>query len=262
MVGATGTTVSPIWFAAPAAACVGSFLATVAWRLPRGIGVASPRSACTACGATLGLRDLVPLASWLFLRGRCRHCRARIDLLYFTVEAAAVAVVLWSAAFFSGWMILASAVLGWTLITLSAIDLRHRILPDALALPLIALGLAVAWLAEPSQIADRLIGAAAGFAVFAAVALAYRALRGRDGLGMGDARLLAAAGAWTGWEGLPAIVLIAAASALAVTGLAGMVRKRRVDRMTEIAFGPYLAAGLWIVWTFGPDTVLLGWGLS
>jgi len=135
------------------------------------------------------------------------------------------------------------ALLGWVLLLASLIDLRHFALPDALTLPLIPAGLGVVFLTDRTALADHVIGAFAGYAVFAAIAALYRRFRGREGLGMGDAKLLAASGAWVGWAELPWVVLLAACAAL-LTALLG--RRWQADRM--IAFGPFLALGFWLVW--------------
>ena len=159
--------------------------------------------------------------------------------------AASAALVL------SGWLLWASLALGWTLLTLAAIDLRHYLLPDRLTLPLIPAGLATAYLIDPAKLPLHAIGAAAGFIAFAAIAWAYRRLRGRAGLGLGDGKLLAAAGAWLGWPALPGLVAVAAALALAVA-LARAVTGERLAAATRVAFGPYLALALWLFWLYGP----------
>jgi leader peptidase (prepilin peptidase)/N-methyltransferase len=234
-----------------AAPFVGSFLGLVIDRLPAGRPLAWGRSRCEACGATLAAQDLVPLLSWLWRRGRCAYCGAGIGPFYPLVELAALAVALSAAWFLSGWLLLASCALGWTLLTLAAIDQRHFLLPDALTLPLIPAGLAVAWAIDPALLLPHLLGALAGFAAFAAIALAYRRLRGREGLGLGDAKLLAAAGAWLGWQALPGLVLVAALGALAVA-LARAVTGDRLSATMRVAFGSYLALAFWLVWLLGP----------
>ena len=139
---------------------IGSFLGLVIERLPVVLG----RSRCKACGHVLPARDLVPVVSWLALRGRCRHCRGAIGWFAPAIELAAVMVALWSVAVLPGWFALAGAGLGWTLLVLAWIDARSFLLPDALTLPLAAGGLLVAWAIEPTLLPDHLIGAAAGFA--------------------------------------------------------------------------------------------------
>ena len=114
---------------------------------------------------------------------------------------AALAVAAWSLAVLPGWLAWAGCVLGWTLLALAVIDAKHLLLPDTLTLPLVPAGLLVAWAVEPAKLADHAIGAAAGFVVVAAIGLAYRRLRGREGIGLGDAKLFAAAGAWVNTDG-------------------------------------------------------------
>ena len=230
---------------------IGSFLGVVALRLTAGRTVLFGRSSCDACGATLGPLDLVPLASFAALRGRCRHCGASIDRTHVAMEAGAVVVAVWAALVTSAWIVIASCVLGWTLLTLAAIDWRTGLLPDVLTLPLALAGLGVAYAIAPEMLLDHVIGAAAGFAVFAALAEFYRRLRGRHGLGLGDAKLLGAAGAWLGWNGLPTVVLYAAFIGLALV-LARRVRGEALQAGDKLAFGPALAAATWLVWLYGP----------
>jgi leader peptidase (prepilin peptidase)/N-methyltransferase len=234
-----------------AAPFVGSFLGVVIDRLPAGRAVLVGRSRCDACGATLGAKDLVPVVSWLRQRGRCAHCQAELSTFYPIIELAALAVALSAAWVLSGWLLLVSCGLGWTLLTAAAIDQRHFLLPDMLTLPLIPAGLAVAWAIDPALLMPHLAGALAGFAAFAAIAVLYRRLRRREGLGLGDAKLLAAAGAWLGWQALPGLVVVAALCLLAVA-LARALTGDSVSAATRIAFGGYLALAFWLVWLLGP----------
>ncbi len=234
-----------------AAPFIGSFLAVVAMRLTEGRTVLFGRSACDSCGAALGPLELVPLLSFVGQRGRCRRCGAKIDPMHPVMEAAALALAVWAAFVTSGWIVLASCALGWTLLTLAAIDWRTGYLPDVLTLPLAVAGLGVAYAVEPAAILDHAIGAAAGFAAFAALSEIYRRLRGRDGLGLGDAKLLAASGAWLSWSGLPTTVLYAAFIGLALV-LARRARGQTMKPTDRLAFGPALAAATWLVWLYGP----------
>lgn len=140
---------------------------------------------------------------------------------------------------------LIACALAAVLAALALFDLRRGRLPDWLTLPLAAAGLLLAW--RGGALADSLLGAALGYAVFEGLALAYRRLRGREGLGGGDAKLAAAAGAWVGWQGLPSVVLVAAVGALAVA----LVR-RRLDGAQSVRFGAYLAPAILLVWLLGP----------
>ncbi len=166
-----------------AAPCVGSFLGVVAVRLPERRSVLRGRSACPHCGAVLGFLDLAPILGWCLARGRCRHCGAAISWSYPAIELAALAVAAWCLAVVPGWLAWAGSLLGWTLIALALIDARHLLLPDALTLPLAPAGLAIAWLVDPAKLPDHALGAVSGFLALAAVGLAYRRLRGRQGLG-------------------------------------------------------------------------------
>jgi leader peptidase (prepilin peptidase)/N-methyltransferase len=160
---------------------------------------------------------------------------------------ATLIAALWSFAILPASLAWAGFLLGWTLIAASIIDLRHYWLPDLLTLPLIPAGLLVAWLMT-GTLSAQAIGAVAGYASLAFLRRLYWSIRGREGLGLGDAKLLAAAGAWVGWSGLPSVVLIAAATALSIR----LVARGAACQDPLIAFGPYLALGLWIVWLHGP----------
>lgn len=157
----------------------------------------------------------------------------------------AIVIALWAATAVAGWQLWIVCFVGWTLLALALIDERHFVLPDVMCLPLIIAGLIVA--AVNGGLADAVTGAAAGYGAFAAIGWLYRRTRGRDGLGLGDAKLLAAAGAWVGWVDLPAVVLIASVSALAAAMLRG-----GAGNATPVAFGPYLGFALWLSLLYGP----------
>ena len=206
---------------------------------------------CSVCGSGLTARDLVPLLSWAVLRNRCRHCRARIGLFYPGIELAAVGVVLWATTLATGAVLWLSCGLGWVLLALALIDAREGLLPDLLTLPLVLAGLAAAVFLEPDALLAHAIGAVAGFAGFWALALLYKCIRRREGLGLGDAKLLAGAGAWLGWGALPSVVLIAAVAGLGAALAAGLAG-RRVALDMKLPFGPALCLGFWLVWLYGP----------
>ncbi len=234
-----------------AAPFAGSFLGVLVLRMPVGRPVAFARSACAHCHETLGPAELIPLASWAALGGRCRHCDARLGLFYPGIELAATAVAVWAIMALPPALVWPGCALGWTMLAASLIDFRHLILPDSLVLPLVPAGIALHALIVPDHWPDHVIGAAAGFLGFALIRQIYGRLRGREGLGLGDVKLLAAAGAWVGWVGLPSVVFLAAAFVL--TGLAaGRLVGRAVDRTAEIPFGPALALAVWLVWLYGP----------
>ncbi|WP_119459733.1 A24 family peptidase [Rhodospirillaceae bacterium SYSU D60014] len=230
---------------------VGSFIGVLVLRLPAGDAVVFGRSACRYCSRQLGARDLAPLLSWVCNRGRCRYCGERIGLFYPLIELAALGVAVWSVSILSGWLLWATCLLGWLLLALAVMDWRAFVLSDALTLSLVPTGLAVAHLVEPTVLAEHLIGALAGYLAFAGLASAYRYVRGRDGLGMGDAKLLAGAGAWVSWSGLPSVVLLAALCALSAV-LAKSLAGGSISAMDRVPFGSYLALGTWLVWLYGP----------
>ncbi|MBU1539343.1 MAG: A24 family peptidase [Alphaproteobacteria bacterium] len=144
-----------------------------------------------------------------------------------------------------------TALLGWQLLLIAVIDGEHFRLPDRLTLPLLATGGLAAMVLDQTAPIDALIGAAAGFAGLWLLALAYRGLRGRDGLGDGDPILLAAGGAWVGWIGLPSVLLWASAAGLSLVAARLLVGKR-VSATDRMPFGPCLAAGIWLTWMLGP----------
>ncbi len=229
---------------------IGSFLGTVISRTARGESFATGRSHCESCGHTLRPIELIPLASYVALRGRCRACQAPIGRFHLLVELAAIGVAASAiAAGAEGRTLVAGCVLGWMLLALAWIDALTLRLPDFLSLPLILAGLGDALLEDPGALTDRALGAAVGYTMFRVLAWAYRYFRQRDGLGEGDAKLLAAAGAWLGVALLAATVLIAAVSALLYAGLLA-VSGRVVDGSTRLPFGPFLALGLWGGWLF------------
>lgn len=232
----------------------GSFLSVLVTRLPLGESVIITRSVCRYCRHALGPLDLVPLLSWLLLRGRCRHCGHDIPLIYPALEAASVIVAVWSALTLSGWLVWAGCGLGWGLLALAVIDRRHFILPDVLTLPLIPIGLAVTYGIDPDRVPDAALGALLGYGAFRSIAGLYRRLRGKEGLGAGDAKLLAVGGAWTSWAYLPDIILWAALTGLLV---AVMSLRSRSRYSAPMAFGPHLALAIWVVWLHGlrPEVV-------
>jgi leader peptidase (prepilin peptidase)/N-methyltransferase len=240
------------WGLVGVAPVIGSFVGVVIDRVPEGEPVAAARSRCPYCRTVLAARDLVPLASWLAARGRCRYCGKWLGWFYPGVELAALAVAVLAVAVDRGVDAWIDATLGWWLLALGWIDWRRLVLPDLLTLPLIPLGLAAIGLA-PNELWDRVAGAACGYLALWAVAWLYRRARGREGLGMGDAKLLAASGAWVGASGLPSVLAGAAIAALLAAG-GMMLRGKRLDRYSALPFGPFLAGATWLVWLFGPMT--------
>ena len=224
-----------------AAPFVGSVLGVLIRRLPAGRPVVVARSACEGCGAVLGPRDLVPLLSYAALRGRCRRCGAAIGWFHPAIELAAIGVAVWARLASGDW---ADCVLGWGLLALAWIDWDHFRLPDALTLPLIPIGLLAHW----DDRLEHAVAAVAGYALFRAVAVTYLWLRQREGLGVGDAKLLAVAGAWVGVAGLPWVVFGGGVFGIVVA----LMRGGAALRGGAIPFGPPLCLAIWLVRLYGP----------
>lgn len=243
-----------------AAPAVGSFIGLLADRYDGEEGVVFGRSRCDGCGAVLAIWDLIPILSWLWLwwrnQGRSRCCGAPLRVYHLIVEISALLLAVWAAGVVWGWAAAATIILGWVLLALSLIDLRTYLLPDTgtLGLVLVGLGLSAAGMTGPLWL--HALGAVVGYGVLWAVAASYRAARGVDGLGLGDAKLLAAAGAWLGPLALPSVVLWAGVIGLALAAAMGAFHGGDDDGGVQwgmaIPFGPALALGFWITWLYGP----------
>jgi len=220
---------------------VGSFLNVCIYRLPRRESVVWPSSRCTSCERSLAWYDNVPIVSWLALGGRCRTCRAPISATYPIVEAV-TAVVFAGAALVYGLTWLLAVRLGFAsaLIVLFVIDLRHRILPNAITLPGIAAGFVASWFLPPGWLSS-LIGAVAGAGILLVIAESYFRVRGQEGLGMGDVKMLAMIGAFLGWP-LMVLTLVLASFAGSLVGLA-LIATGRGSMQAALPFGTFLALG-------------------
>lgn len=230
---------------------IGSFLATCISRSARNVPLfAAKRSACAKCGAAVPTYGLVPVLGYLVLRGRCRSCGAGIDPLFPVVElttAAAIAGLIWRVGLDVSAGLLGGLLFAPALVFLAFHDLRTGRLPDAVSLPLIVLGLVFALAGVPVSLADSALGVALGGGVSWTVRAVFRRLRGREGLGFGDVKLIAALGAWLGPAPLPVMISVAAAGAIAVLLMRGFGRGR-ISREESIAFGPFLALSGWLTW--------------
>jgi leader peptidase (prepilin peptidase)/N-methyltransferase len=242
--------------------CIGSFLNVVIHRLPRMLergwraqcaelagqtpaeepayNLVVPRSACPACGHRISALENVPVVSWLALRGRCKGCGAAISARYPIVELLGAALAMLAVWQF-GPTAKAAAACGflWTLLALTFIDADTQLLPDDLTLPLLWAGLFVNLYGLFVPLAEAVVGAIAGYLTLWVVYWLFKLVRGKEGMGYGDFKLLAALGAWLGWKALPAIVLLSSVAGAAI-GIALMVVHRR-DGGTPLPFGPYLA---------------------
>nr|WP_294916985.1 A24 family peptidase [uncultured Neokomagataea sp.] len=252
---------------------IGSFLGVLINRIPNKRAFIVGRSHCDVCHSPLHPWEMVPILSYLRQRGRCQHCQHPIAPFHFYIELIACGVPL------SAWIIAASTtptlpssldllwtcILGWGLLALSWIDLRCFRLPDSLTLPLLLLGLlngawsdaalsgGLSWFGD--TLIDHLEGCLLGYTLFAGIAWLYKALRGRAGLGGGDAKLLAAGGAWLGISAVPHIILYAA-----LLGIAHMLTSRVLKRDTKtwrtaIPFGPSLALAIWWIRLISDQTL-------
>lgn len=255
---------------------VGSFLNVVIHRLPRllerqwrdqclefltqaqaepktgAYNLAWPGSHCPHCLAAIRPWDNIPLLSFILLRGRCRSCGAAIAWRYPLVEflsALLSGFLAWRLGL--GWPLLAALVFSWSLIVLCFIDLEQQLLPDQITLPLLWLGLLFNLENGFIDLPSAVIGAAAGYLLLWSIYHAYRLLRGKEGFGYGDFKLLAALGAWLGWQLLPLVVLLASLSG-ALVGI-GLILLRRHHMQNPLPFGPYLAIAGWVGLVWGQE---------
>jgi leader peptidase (prepilin peptidase)/N-methyltransferase len=255
---------------------VGSFLNVVIYRLPlmmesrwrrdccellevaqekegARLSLAVPNSHCPHCGSAIKPWHNIPVLSYLLLGGRCASCGVAISLRYPAIELLTGLMTLSLAWHFSVSPALLGAMLfTWSLIALTMIDIDHTLLPDNITLPLLWLGLLFNIGATYVGLRDAVLGTMLGYLVLWSVYWLFKLLTGKEGMGYGDFKLLAALGAWLGWQSLPLIILLSSLVG-AVCGLALMVFKRR-GRDVPIPFGPYLAAAGWIALLWG-DTI-------
>lgn len=224
---------------------MGSFAALLAERLVRGEAVVLARSACRSCGAQLWARDLVPLLSYLWLRRRCRHCNTAIPARLWQAEWAGLGLAMltvWLAA--SPMEALWSALWMWCLLALALSDLQRFRLPDPLTAGLLMLGFGLAW----PDWHEAALGAVIGAGAFLSLRLVYAVATRREGMGLGDVKLMAGIGAGLGSLALPLVALIAASSALLLAGIRAWQRRRPLRRLGRVPFGAYLATAAVAVW--------------
>lgn len=233
--------------AAVIGAIAGSFLSTWAVRYERGESATHGRSRCDHCDVEVPGWANVPIASYAGLRGRCRACGGAIDFRHPLLEIICLVVAVVSVVTHPGAAGWAGAVFGWLLATLAVVDARQFRLPDIVVLPLLGLGAVSGAIGLSPPLVDRAWGAAGGFATLTLIALAYRALRGRDGLGRGDAKLLAAVGAWIGWRPLPWVVVAAAAIGIGWTAWRAL-RGHRITASDRLPLGTLIALAAWPAW--------------
>jgi leader peptidase (prepilin peptidase) / N-methyltransferase len=214
-------------------------------------GIIWESSHCPQCKHALGVLENIPLLSWLVLRGRCRHCHTPISIQYPLVElltGLASAAVLWKFGF--GWQAAGGLALTWALIALAGIDLRTQLLPDQLTAPLLWLGLLLSLVPLFVDGRASIIGAAIGYLSLWSVYWLFKLATGKEGMGYGDFKLLAALGAWMGPVALLPIVLLSSLMGAIVGGAFLVIRGH--DRATPIPFGPFIAGAGW-VWFIGGE---------
>jgi leader peptidase (prepilin peptidase)/N-methyltransferase len=258
--------------------CAGSFLNVVIHRLPKMLergwqaqcaelrgetpaaepayNLVVPRSACPACGQRITALQNIPILSWIALRGRCAKCKAPISPRYPLVELLGgllAACAIWR--FGVTPQGLAACVLLWSLLALTMIDFDTQLLPDGITLPLLWAGLIVNLWGVFTSLPSAVIGAIAGYLSLWTIYWLFKLIRGKEGMGYGDFKLLAALGAWLGWQVLPVIVLLSSVVG-ALIGIALIVFKGR-DHNIPLAFGPYLAIAGALALFFGPVLVRL-----
>jgi leader peptidase (prepilin peptidase)/N-methyltransferase len=252
---------------------VGSFLNVVVYRLPKMMirdwkiqsremlelppepqtetfNLILPHSRCPHCAHKIRAWENIPVVSYLFLGGKCSQCKAPISKRYPLVELACgvlSAFIAWH--FGYGWEAGAMLVLTWGLLSMSLIDADHQLLPDAIVLPLLWLGLIVNSFGLLTSLTDALWGAVAGYLVLWCVFWLFKLVTGKEGMGYGDFKLLAMLGAWGGWQILPLTILLSSIVG-AVLGLI-LLRLRNAETSTPIPFGPYLALAGWIALLWG-----------
>ena len=211
-----------------------------------------PASRCPQCQAAIKPWHNVPVLGWLWLRGRCASCGKAISVQYPIVEACAGLLGGYCAWRF-GWsaQLLPALLLTWALLALTVIDLRTQLLPDSITLPLLWLGLLLSLAGVFVKPAASIAGAAAGYLVLWGMYHLFRLLTGKEGMGYGDFKLLAALGAWFGWQALPILIVLSSVVG-AIVGI-GLIVFRGHDRATPIPFGPYLAGAGWLVLVGGAD---------
>lgn len=257
---------------------VGSFLNVVIHRLPRmmeydwqcqcaelrnetpperePLSLAFPGSRCPSCGHPIGVLENIPLLSWLFLRGRCAACKAPISVRYPIVEALTCVLSAAVALHFGPvWAAAGALLLVYALIALTFIDFDTQYLPDGITLPLLWCGLAFNLFGIFTDIGSAVIGAMAGYLSLWSVYWGFKLCTGKEGMGYGDFKLLAALGAWFGWQMLPLIVLLSSLVG-AIVGVALIVLARH-GKDVPIPFGPYLASAGLIALFWGKDLTQL-----
>jgi len=211
-----------------------------------------PGSSCPSCNTPIKSWQNIPVLSYLILGGKCGHCKTKISVRYPLVEVlTAFLSILLAVKFGASKELVGALFLTWSLIALAGIDFDTQLLPDAIVLPLMWLGLILNYFGFYTDFGSAFWGAIVGYMSLWSVFWFFKLVTGKDGMGFGDFKLLAALGAWLGWQALPMIILIASASGLIIAIL--MMTLLSHDRRVPIAFGPYLAIGGWLAFAYGAE---------
>jgi leader peptidase (prepilin peptidase)/N-methyltransferase len=215
-----------------------------------------PPSTCPGCGHGIAVQHNVPVLGFLWLKGRCANCGAKISPRYPVVETFAAMLALVTAYVLGpSWQTVAALGFAWSLLALTLIDLDHKLLPDSLTLPLLWAGLLVNVSGTFAPLSSSVVGAAAGYLALWSVYMLFKLVTGKEGMGHGDFKLLAAIGAWVGWQLLPVVILLSAVVG-SIVGVALIAFGGRSSQ-TTIPFGPYLAAAGFIALLWGERIVQL-----
>ncbi len=232
----------------------GSFANVCIHRLPRNESVMSPRSRCTTCNTPIAVRDNIPLFSYLLLKGRCRQCAAAIPVRYPVVEAVTALLVLSGFIKFGvSWKFAIFCVVGPALVIITAIDIKHKRIPDIIILPGIVFGLAAG--SYLVGLKDSSTGLLVGGGTFLLTSEVYYRIRGRVGMGGGDIKFIAAVGALLGWQQVLLVIFLSALAG-SLVGLVGLATKK-INVMSQIPFGPFLAGGTLVAYFSGERIVYL-----
>lgn len=216
------------------------------------LGLALPASSCPKCGHKIRFWENIPIISYVLLKGKCSACGQKISVEYPLVETMTAVLSLVVAQHYGvSWQTLLALIFTWTLVALTMIDFHKQLLPDNLTLPLLWLGISCAIFGLFTDLQSSVIGAIAGYLALWSVYQLFKVLTGKEGMGFGDFKLLAALGAWMGWKMLPLIVILSSFVGAAI-GIA-MIIFARHDKRVPIPFGPYLAIAGWIALIWGDD---------
>jgi leader peptidase (prepilin peptidase)/N-methyltransferase len=239
----------PFWYQVMLAmmfgAIWGSFVAALCSRWPRGERVSDGRSHCDHCQTTLGVKDLLPIFSYLWLRGKCRYCRQSIGISALYIELVSAAIGLFAVLFLSGGQALAAAVFGWVLLPLVILDYQKLWLPNRLVLALALAGVCAGPFLRPEiDWSDRILGGVLGFLTLEVIRQAFRKLRQMEGMGGGDPKLFGAIGLWLGWQGLPMTLLLATILGFMCIAVGYVLSKKSAP---VLPFGAYMGTAAFVI---------------